>query len=362
MTIGSSGMKTWYVLTTNNPRRAKTHLEQWNITVEEHHKDGQDTNEKSIDAFIPYTFIESGIYEPDVQQEKLSIRSALYRYLFVQGELDDISRLIAEVNSQSEDRLFFLQNDRESKATIRQDDMDELVALCSKGEYTLDLPLSASDLKVGNTIPLTNTPLEKGSATYKIVGVVPKKNRTYKVQIELNLFNVTFKRLFVTLHDVPDDTRLGELVGKAQRSLVDIFSRRVNDKQTEATRQEDEKTLKAVFENRKTPFPPGAMRRHFLALMLICAQLLGDRQEKAAQQRLVMEELDELSLLRESKAATDTRAYLHVAMYIATREPRYREMAKAYVKEHNPASPYLRRLVTTSSKREALKFMGDKSK
>ena len=352
-------MQTWYVLTTSNPKRAKAHLERWNVMVE---SKKEYFSENSIDSFIPCTFIDSGMYEPDALQEKLSIRSALYRYLFVRGELNDISSLISAVNRNSADRMFFLKNDQNRKATIKQSDMDKVIALCSEGEYTLDLPLSAKDLKAGNEIPLPDTLFENGNATYKIVDVVRKKNGTYKVQLELNLFNLSFKRLFVTLHDVPDDTRLGEIVATAQKKLVDIFCRRVNDKQTNATKAEDERTLKTIFSDRALPFPPGAMRRHFLALMLICAHLLNSGgQEKETQKKLVERELADIAQLRESKAATDTRAYLHVAMYIATREPKYREHAKAYVREHNPASPYLRKLVSTCSKREALKFMGEKT-
>ena len=349
----ASGMKPWYVLTTNNPKHAKEHLEQWNIEMEDENK-----QEKSIASFIPCTFIDSTIYEPSAMPDKLSIRSALYRYLFVQGDLDDISSLIYKVNSGSKDRMFFLKNDANTKSTITQSDMDKMIVLCSKEEYSIELPLSVADLKEGNTISLTNTPFEKDTAVYKIVSVVPKKNGTYRVQIELNLFNVTFKKLFVTLHDVSNDTRFGEIVGNAQKKLIDIFSRMVNDKQTEATKAEDQKTLRAIFEDRAMPFPPGAMRRHFLALMLICAHLLGDTQEKTKQKELVEKELNDIAQLRESKAATDTRAYLHIAMYIATREAKYRENAKAYIREHNPSSPYLRRLVSTSAKRQALKLLG----
>ena len=351
----STGMKPWYVLTTNNPKHAKEHLEQWNIEMEDENK-----QEKSIVSFIPCTFIDSNLFEPSAMPDKLSIRSALYRYLFVQGELNDISSLIYKVNSGSNDRMFFLKSDSNTKSTITQSDMDKMVVLCSKEEYSLDIPLSVTDLKEGNMIALTNTPFEKDTAAYKIVSVVPKKNGAYKVQIELNLFNVTFKRLFVTLYDVPNDAHFGEMVGHAQKKLIDIFSRMVNDKQTEATKAEDQKTLRTIFEDKSMPFPPGAMRRHFLALMLICAHLLGDVQEKARQKELVEKELSDIAKLRESKAATDTRAYLHIAMYIATREAKYREMAKAYIREHNPSSLYLRKWVNTSAKRQALKFLGDK--
>lgn len=356
-------MKTWYVMTTNNPKHAKAHLEQWNIAVEENLRYGGQAWEKPIDSFIPYTAIDATVYEPDVVSEKLSIRSALYRYLFVQGELADVKGLISRVNTQSDDRLFFLlvdQNNIESRATVSQSDLEAIIRVCSSEDSAIDFPLSVSDLKIGSEIPLPNTLFENDNTTYKIVDVIPKKNGAYRVQLELTLFNIPFKQLFVTLYNVSADTRFSEIVSNAQKKLVDIFSRRVNDKQTEATKTKDELALREILKDSTMPFPAGAMRRHFLALMLICAQMLGEVQEKERLKQQVLRELDEIARVRESKATTDTRAYLHVAMYIATREPKYREYARAYVREHNPASPYLRKLVSTCAKREALKFMGDR--
>ena len=351
----NTNTRPWYVLTTNNPKNVKEQFEQWNIEMEAGNK-----QERSIDYFIPCTFIDSNIFKASAMPDKLSIRSALYHYLFVQGEFEDISALIYKVNSSSNNRMFFLKKKSNTKATITQSDMDKIVFLCSKDEYSFNLPLFAEDLQEGKMITLTNTPFEKNKAIYKIVNVIPKKNGTYRVQVELNLFNVKFKSLFVTLYDIPNDAQFCEIVGNSQKKIIDIFSRMVNDKQTEFTKSKDQKSLRAIFKNRSISFPPGAMRRHFLALMLICAHLLGDVQEKAKQKELVEKELNEIAKLRESKAATDTRAYLHIAMYIATKEAKYREKAKAYVREHNPSSPYLRKLINTSAKREALKILGDK--
>ena len=61
---------------------------------------------------------------------------------------------------------------------------------------------------------------------------------------------------------------------------------------------------------------------------------------------------------RESKAATDTRAYLHIALYIATKKSEYREMARDYVRKYDPKSQCLRQFVSTATKREARKFFG----
>lgn len=346
----------WYVLTTNNPGRAKSYLEQWNVDVE----DGT-TQGTSIQSFIPYTFIDSQIYEQEKMKDKLSIRSALYRYLFVQGVTEDIENLIKGVNQSTADRMFFLKNGTDHYSTIKQEEMNKLTEVCSDGTISLQLPLKKDDLVAGKHIPLVGTPFEKSDATYTIVDV-KKKSGTLKLQIELHLFNITFNNLFVTVPDVSKGGSFAEVVASTQEKLVEIFIRRIKDKQTKADKQKDDQTLEELFEKRTLLMPSGAMRRHFLALMLICAQLLHKDEEKTLLKQQVEKELAEIAKLRESKAATDTRAYLHIAMYIATRESTYREMAKTYIRDHNPRSPFLRKLVSTSSQRQALKFMGDKAK
>ena len=104
------------------------------------------------------------------------------------------------------------------------------------------------------------------------------------------------------------------------------------------------------------------MSRHYLALMLICARLMGD--EKALQQYvgLVDAELGDLSRLRESKAATDSRAWLHIAMFIATGKPHFRNQAKAYIRQYNPKSTYLQQFVKQSCKTAGERWIGLKKK
>ena len=349
---GDNNGEEWYVLTTNNPQHAKEHIERWNLDVEKKQEGDY------LIPFIPYTFMDSCVFEKETMVQKLSIRSALFRYLFIKGYPETIADLIDGVNKSSKDKMYFLYSTPGNVATINSSDMNRLVSICSNGGYAFEIPLTKADIKVGNEIRLQDTPFDIGNVKYKIIGYTARKNHVYTVQIELTMFNVTFKRLFVDFRDVPDDANLSELVGSTQERLLGVFMRMVNNKQLEADKIKDEQLLRSLLGNKSVDFPFGAMRRHFLALMLICAQLLKDCEEKAILQKQVENELTEIGRLRESKAATDTRAYLHIAMFIATKNPVYRELAKTYVREHNPKSSFLRKWVTASSKRQALRLFG----
>ena len=89
-----------------------------------------------------------------------------------------------------------------------------------------------------------------------------------------------------------------------------------------------------------------AARNHFLALMLICAHLCRYTAEETALRNRLLEVLEETNLRSESKAATDTRTYLWIALYISTHAPAYRDAAKQYVRDYQPKSIKLRRFVS----------------
>ena len=79
--------------------------------------------------------------------------------------------------------------------------------------------------------------------------------------------------------------------------------------------------------------------------MLICARLLRDHVGQSELTQAALAELDAINAKPTAKAATDVRAYLHVALCIATGQPSYRDAAKEYVREYQPKSQALRRFV-----------------
>lgn len=341
----------WFVLSTSNPRQAEYCLTEQNVM------DDKEGREPSFRSFVPYTYIEPAAKGKEAD-DKLSLRAALRRYFFVQGDEKRLETVIRLSNANHEDKAFFLRNGTKKKAVISQADMQKLIDACSDNDASFDLPVSLDDIKVGNTFNLAHTPFESKDARYTIVSVHKKKDGSVQIQLELTMFNVTFRRLFVTYNETVDTKRHAELVTTTQKKLLDILKRKVNGKETEVSRYLDEKTLRDIFAKRSLPIADGPMRRHFLALMLICAQLLRDAKGKADIMRQATEQLEIIDQKRESKAATDTRAYLHIALYIATKKSEYREMARDYVRKYDPKSQCLRQFVSTATKREARKFFG----
>lgn len=348
--------KPWLVLLATDPSKAEYRLALKNMEEE------KADHKPVFSLFVPYTLLGTVPSERELSKEHFSLRSALRRYLFVKGDEKMLETLLREWNRTSEDKMFFLRSNQKQKARISQHDMEMLKYACGNEQVRFDMPLLMSELQIGQRIPLEGTPFEIKDATYKLLGIKRKRGGIVELQVELTIFNVTFQHLTVTYLDTADKNTHAASVASAQRKLLDIFKRRVSGKRTELSDYQDGKTLQTIFAKRDTPFPDGAMKRHFLALMLICSHLVANEEAVSRFIAEVKKELSEISRLRESKAATDTRAYLHIALYIATGEPQYRQLAKTYVQKYKPGSLYLCQFVSTSAKRQAGKHLGPKAR
>jgi hypothetical protein len=268
--------------------------------------------------------------------------------------------VVAEWNRSSVNSILFLRNSDQTNAKVTDGQLNRMRACC---DAVLIKPenLSLRDLKKGDEISLAGTPFAaEGDEHRKCIvrSVTRKKGGLVELRVEMTLFNVRFPNLTITLEDGGASKKASDLVYDAQQKLLAIFRRKTNNKETEATRKQDEKTLQAIFDNRAIALPEGAMSRHYLALMLICARMMNNDKALRQYTGLVNAELNDLSRLRESKAATDSRTWLHIAMFIATGKPHFRNLAKAYIKKYNPKSTYLQQFVKQSCKTAGERWIG----
>ena len=346
----------WYVLTTSNPKHLEDLIAQANAL-----------NPGQYDSYCPYTMLpeETGSMITDGQY---SLRAALRRYDFVRIAKTisehQFMAVVSEWSRSSVNSILFLRNGDHTNARVTTGQLNRMRACCD-AVFINPENLSLRDLKKGDEISLAGTPFDAEGDEHRkciVQSVTRRRGGLIELRVEMTLFNVRFSNLTIILEDGGACKKASDQVYDAQQKLLAIFRRKTNNKETDATRRQDGKTLQAIFDNRTIPLPEGAMSRHYLALMLICARLMGD--EKALQQYvgLVNAELGDLSRLRESKAATDSRAWLHIAMFIATGKPHFRNQAKAYIRQYNPKSTYLQQFVKQSCKTAGERWIGLKKK
>lgn len=342
-------------------------------------------NADSLQYFIPYQYLKRRIsneqpeepthekrqhtdekdnfYNPkDLESVRANneVRSALKRYIFVRGkESDLVSFLSQDWNNRLFGRVLFYYDKQRHRVTIPPRMMDQFIETCTNYKLRFELWPAIDDISQNEEVILNTTAFRGEKA--RILQVVHNKSSITLV-VGLDLFAGTMtlrihdvrERDIIRIHDTHhriDDTHL---IDNIQKQLLAILSRRINRKQTEETAAKDASTLDTLYNYRYHTIQNDAARRHLLALMLICAHLRHDTEGKAT---LTQQALDELTLINskpESKAATDIRAYLHAALYIATSIPQYRQEAKTYVQEHNPKSEPLRRLIRLIRKRQTI--------
>lgn len=354
---GTASDKSWHVLSATNPRRLKDRL-LWEIMEADRHP-AQPRAVYTI--FCPFTFMPSDGTSKMIAKDAFSLRMALRSYVFVQCEERPLVSRVLSWNAMYDDKAFFLRDSDRNMAQISNADMLKLISVCSEDNFNSSHLVSLKDLEVSKVTSLSGTPFERDDTQYRVLEVRRHKGGLVDLRIELTLFNVTFNDLWVTVRNVDDSRENGHLVYDMQRYLLDIFRRRVNRKETDLTRYEDNLKLQAIYDRRDLILPDGPMKRHFIALMLICSHLKHEPEGVDRFKREVLTSLDDISGLRESKAATDSRAYLHIAMYIATGNPEYRTRAKDYIQKYNPKSASLRSFITTSCKHQARKWIGNET-
>lgn len=313
------------------------------------------------DLFVPYTMMGVRSEDRDLSKESFSLRTALRRYLFIDGDEQQLQNLMVEWNRIYEDKLFFLSSDKETKthARIRDSEKRKIEEACRKFQNFPDLPMPSDGFRVGQTISLVGTPFETLAGECEILEVKPRTTAgSIDVRVRVLMFGIPFDNFHISFADTGNYGDYASRIASAQKKLLDIFSRRVNKRSTQASRQQDDAVLQTIFDDSNLVYKEGAMKRHFLALMLICAHLKRDEEGVRRFTAAVDDELRAIATLRESKAATDTRAYLHIALFIATGDPKYRTLAKTYVAKHHPASTSLRKFVTLISKYSATPHVG----
>ena len=364
----------WYVLTTLSPQATEQRLEAENAArIAQNHPFG------TIQYFIPYQFLKrrhaKGAGDslsdgtPSIPRGQEDVRknnqtrNALRRYIFLHAhESDLVEYLSGDWNRWGDNRVqFYLDRDRR-KVTVPEQMMDKFIEACCDMQLHFELVPTLEGLSANEEVLLNTTPFRGEHA--RVLSIVHTPHGT-RLTLGLNIFSGAMvlrlddvRESDIIRHisptdnchtkaDVPDSPAIDErhLTDTIQRRLLDILSRRVHGTQTDESRATDGESLADIYNYRYRLISQPAARRHFLALMLICAHLRKDKSGESELTAAAQSELAAIEARRSDKAATDVRAYLLAALYLSTGDAAYRDAAKTYIREHEPQSQPLRRLV-----------------
>jgi hypothetical protein len=163
--------------------------------------------------------------------------------------------------------------------------------------------------------------------------------------MNIRMYGVDKDKVTILNHDSTDSIRT-DFIEYTQNHLLTILKHRIDREQDPNVNRNDADMLTRLYRYRNHEVKNEAARNHFLALMLICAHLCRYKDDERQLRETILKNLAEINQRSESKAATDTRTYLWIALYISTHDPVYRDAAKKYVRDYQPKSVKLRSFVS----------------
>lgn len=272
--------------------------------------------------------------------------------VFLKSTEADLERLVNDKrNTYSRSRLKFYLDTDGTYATVPDKMMQDFLQACMKyrGHFEITPPISSIEVKdkvkimsgpfTGHEASVMRVQLSRGAihldlAIQLVSGVM---------NIRMN--NVSRKQVAILDRDTADAIRT-DFIDYTQNHLLTILRHRVKRVDDDTVNRHDADMLTRLYRYRHHQIKNEAANSHFLALMLICAHLCHYTADETQLREKALGVLAELNQRSESKAATDVRTYLWIALYISTHDPAYRDAAKQYVRDHQPKSAKLRSFVS----------------
>lgn len=289
-----------------------------------------------IEPFYPHDFL------------KDAVSVDLERFIFLKGTEADINELVDDKrNELSHIRLRHYLDTNGAYATVPDKMMQDFLQACIKyrGQFELTPPLSS--IEVTDKVSIISGPFAGYEASVTGVrlshGAIQLELAIQLVSgvMNIRMSNVNRSQIQILNHDSADAIR-ADFIEYTQNHLLSILRRRIKNVDDEETNRRDADMLTRLYRYRYHEVKNEAARNHFMALMLICAHLCRYKAEEAELREKVKSALADINKRSASKAATDTRTYLWIALYVSTHDPVYRDAVKQYVRDYQPKSAKLR--------------------
>ena len=299
--------------------------------------------EAMVEHFYPYDFLRDG---------DRSASNDFIRIAFLKTTEADICNLVN--NDRGKGTRICLRHyyDTNGRIAIVPDEMmQQFLQACVdyRGQFEITPPLSSIEVK--DKVRIMSGPFAGNEA---MVERVQLTHGTIHLELSVELLSgvmnirmsdVDKNKVMILNHESADAIRT-DFIEYTQNHLLDILTHRIKRIADEDINRSDADMLVRLYRYRHHQIANESARNHFLALMLICAHLCHYKDDELQLREKVLNVLDDMSRKNQAKAATDTRTYLWIALYISTHDPSWRNAAKQYVRDYQPKSVKLRRFVS----------------
>ena len=299
--------------------------------------------EAIIEPFYPYDFL---------KETDGGVSNDFTNIVFLKTTENDIANLVNhQSNTVSRLRLRHYLDTNGAKAIVPDRTMQAFLQACINYRGCFEIISPITSIEVTDKVRINSGPFAGHEA---LVERVHLSHGSIQLDLAIELLSgvmnirmcdVGKDNVTILNRDSADAIRT-DFIEYTQNHLLLILKHRIDREQDASINRNDADMLTRLYRYRHHEVKNEAARNHFLALMLICAHLCRYKEDEKKLREKLLESLSEINLRSESKAATDTRAYLWIALYISTQDPVYRDAAKQYVRDYQPKSPKLRTFVS----------------
>ena len=343
--------KNWYVMIHQKPQWIEAML----------HKDscGELTAKGTqplppYDFFVPFQFM-----RPSAKDE---LRNDFHNFVFIRASASRIRKIVSvEWNVKARLHLHHYRDTNQQPIIISDKEMQQLRDTLQNRQLKAFFGQPVGDMAVGDTVILQFEPWMGKMG--KIEKIAYRKGRLL-MTVGINIMGGTKSVRFEDLHDGEvvfadaERKRLlsGNLISNFEDEMVNILGHRFREKAADKILR-DRSRLIRLMGYANIHITDEDYRKRFTALMLLCSYLLFEAEARDHYLAQVCQWLSLDPVNRKPSSVnckpstvnppqTPTDAYLMVALFICTRNPKFRDAAKAYRKTHSDCPDIIRRLLS----------------
>ena len=304
--------------------------------------------------------------EYDAILDERALRNDLHHFIFICATKEQVLAILdAPWVKVLKNRLYAYHDEKGVPFEIRNAEMERFKTIVKRFDFQILNGEPSGDVQEGDEVVVTNGPMAGCEGRVKEI-----RERDGQIQLTVQLSMFTNKMHIAVPGISISDVRLkGEkaqqllqdpIIGQFEDELIELLCHLHGKKGSRQLNKEDKNQLKFLYQYSDIVFEDNPENKaKFSALMLICAYLLGNKdetqrrlkevQEFKSQQPIADSQFpilnSQFSILN-SQFSTELDCYLTIAMFIATHNPEYRKMAKAWRKDHPDCSLAIRRFLS----------------
>ena len=351
--IRKANKLSWFVMRCQNPEKMEKFIDIYNAN------ESVAPDDKVEDLFIPSLAIKKRVLtrsanddpafadtrrEGDEDVKSNELHSTLRRFVFLYTRPSAFDKLENHLATQywnvGRTHLTHYVDGSRHAITVMPNKMNIFISACL--EYHEKFEMHIKDTEIKNGVQVT---VRKGAfKDFKAeVYNVHYKSEGVRFSIAIKFFA---NDRYIHIHDRrPEDVVLADedspvfssdFINRIQSDILSILSRRVHKKDSAEAQDAEKRQLSKLYHLRHAIIDDRLLSVQLDALMSICASLNRNYLEKSRYNRIIKQRIKEVRGWESGSLHQTALAYLLTALYISTKDARYRTELKRIVRNELP--------------------------